>query len=477
MIRPALALLLLPLALGLGAAAPARAEAEAAEALKAFQAALRSAEWKERRDAYYQLSGTDAAGVAQAMLEALASEPNPAVVLAGIGTLAGLRSSAAQDELAMALARGRGVRRLVALLALERQDGSRTTPALLEALGDKSPEVLAQAALAAGRRGLAEAVPALLGLLRHRDWQVRVAASRGLLRLASPPPPPAAPGKPPPPAPGVPEFMQAPAIRAALLEALEQGRGRERTEHVLALERLTGEGHGDNPAAWALVLAGKPVDPRTAAQRTWPAHAFGIPLAGRRLVFVLDNSLRSGDPHRFGTGARMEEVCAVPGGTPLFGSRLRTVGQFAHAHLERAVKDLPGETRFNVLTFNEKVSAVFERPVASNPGTRKTLAETLAGLKVDNGIASYDALTQALDLAGSKDSVAWAKGPDEILFVTCNMPTMGEIVEADVVAAAIALKARLRMVTIHTVGITEHPYDMLATIARETGGVYRNYYE
>ena len=62
--------------------------------------------------------------------------------------------------------------------------------------------------------------------------------------------------------------------------------------------------------------------------------------------------------------------------------------------------------------------------------------------------------------------------PDEIIFITVNMPTTGEIKEADVVGAAIALKARLRMVPIHTVGIHFHPYDMCRDIAAKSGGVY-----
>ena len=55
---------------------------------------------------------------------------------------------------------------------------------------------------------------------------------------------------------------------------------------------------------------------------------------------------------------------------------------------------------------------------------------------------------------------------------TVNVPNAGEIKEADVVAAAISLKARLRMVPIHTVGIHFHPYDMCRNIAQKTGGVY-----
>ena len=89
----------------------------------------------------------------------------------------------------------------------------------------------------------------------------------------------------------------------------------------------------------------------------------------------------------------------------------------------------------------------------------------------------YDAMIEALDLGGSKDGAAWTKGPDEIVFTACNAPNEGEIKDPDVVAAAIALKARIRMVPIHTVGVETHSYTMMETIARETGGVYRKLYD
>ena len=74
--------------------------------------------------------------------------------------------------------------------------------------------------------------------------------------------------------------------------------------------------------------------------------------------------------------------------------------------------------------------------------SRNTVFEALDGLETDDGIAAYTALEQALDVAGAGDAKAWKSGPDEILYVTVNMPTTGEVTEADVVAAAIGLKAR-----------------------------------
>ena len=64
-------------------------------------------------------------------------------------------------------------------------------------------------------------------------------------------------------------------------------------------------------------------------------------------------------------------------------------------------------------------------------------------------------------------------------FLLMSKPTTVRrlIKEADVVAAAIALKAGMLMVPVHAIGIEAHPYEMLKTIARETGGSYVNYYE
>ena len=212
-------------------------------------------------------------------------------------------------------------------------------------------------------------------------------------------------------------------------------------------------------------------------KRVEPAYVFGIPLYGRRVVFVLDNSLRNGDPHRFGTGERLRTLCEVPGRRPILHMRLLTVGQFARAHYKRAIRDLPKGSRYELIVFNASIHSTFGKFASASSASRNLSDEVLDTLKPDDGIATYGALTAALDMGGSADSKAWKKGPDEIVFMTCNMPTTGEIKDADVVGAAIALKARLRMVPIHTIGIESHPYGMLGAIAKETGGVYRNYYE
>ena len=477
--RPPVLLLCL-LLLGLGPARQARAD-DTQEVRKAFRAALAQEDWKARREAYLGIADYDSREVVDEILDALAREENPAVVLTGVGVLAGFVSEGAQAALTEALRKGKSDRKAYVLMALARQRGDASVPILTETVQGKDPVSAAQAALALGQKEVEAAVPHLVGLLGHKDWQLRRAAAMGLRAIAQPPPPKPKPGeeakakdfKWP-----VPESLKAPAVTQALVAALGVATGVDRQAIVAALEAIHEVDLGLNLAAWKLVAAGKEVDERTLRKREHPAAAFGIPLYGERIVLIYDNSLRAGDPHRFGSGDRLLELCQVPGSEkPIFSARLLTVGQFAQAHVERCIRDMPSGTKFDLITFNETIKPLFGRFVGASAANRKLVDDLFETLSPDNGIATYGVLNEALDMGGAGLAKAWKKGPDEIVFVTCNQPTTGDITDADVVGAAIALKTRLRMVRLHTVGIESHPYAMLETMARETGGVYRNYYK
>ena len=168
----------------------------------------------------------------------------------------------------------------------------------------------------------------------------------------------------------------------------------------------------------------------------------------------------------------------MPGARPLLHTRLVTVGTFIRAHITRCINDLPtSNQKFELILFNNIVSPHFGKFTSANSGTKKAATAAIEGLVPAAGMNHYDALRTALDLGGSKDKQAWKNGPDEILFTACNAPNAGEIKEAPVVAAAIGLHARLRMVPVHTVGVESHAYEMMETIATQSGGIYRKLYE
>lgn len=448
---------------------------ELGRARQDFRTAQRHDDWREREDAYKVLAGYDGRDAADEALRALLKEKNGAVVYTGVRCLALMKSTGAQEVYKETLAKGKPRARLLVLMALDAMDAPGLNEALHAVLAGKDAAAAAQAAMALGRRQSLDSIPHLLPLLRHKAWQVRRGAAVGLLALASPP----APKDPATSEPGVlpaPDAMRTPAVTQALAAALAAGTGSERRPMIRVLERVTGADFGLDTNAWKQLAAGKAKDEVVHKPVTIP-HIFGIPILGRRVVVVFDRSLRMDDPHPFRKEGRLEEVCQVPGQRPVSWLRMTRTKDFASAHVRRLLADMEKKSRLEVVLFNNSVSRLFEKFVGPGAGSKKQLKEALDGLKVDEGINSHGALTQALDIAGDKEKQAWKSGPDEIVFITVNVPTVGEVKDPDVVASAIGLKARLRMVPVHTIGIQSHPYDMLRRLAAQTGGVYRNYYE
>lgn len=449
MTRLPLAILLVLLFVG----APARADdGDWKRVRKNFKKDQKHADWRVRKDAYAELSYFDTAASVKEVLSAFAKEKNPAAVLGGIQVLAGFKSAEAQAAVAQALKKGKGNNRLYVLMALERQKGAAGQELLLEVLRGKDSMAAAQAALALGKKRIVEAIPDLKALALSKQWQLRSAAAQAL------------------------QEVRATDALPVLAKSLAMSGGSERRFIVRALQELTGEKFGADSAAWAKLAAGTPGDQITPKAIKLP-HAFQIPIYGRRVVFIMTNSQRNENPHRFKTGERLEELCQVPGSRPILHTRLVTVGHFIRAHAKRLLADLPSGSMYQLLIFNSNVSSVFPKLTSVNSSMRKVVGEAVDGVVPAAGMNHYDALIEALNAAGPKDSAAWSKGPDEIVFTVCNTPNKGEITEPDVVAASIAFKARMRMVPIHTIGVESHSYDMLQAIADQTGGVYRNLYE
>lgn len=418
------------------------------DARKEFRERMKAEAWNERRDAFVLLTPYDGAEAVEEILDALEGEPNGAVVLGGLETLGLLVSDGAKQALLESARKAKGRIRLLALQALEKQKGLEVENALVEALADRDGPVAALAArvLALRERLPVDAPVPLTKLLAHKDWQVRAAAARALTVH--------------------PQEASVPA----LARALEKAEGRDRADLVAALAKTTGEDFGYDPGAWTRVAKGE--EPSAIPRRPVQVPtAFGLPIYGQRVVIVLDNSLRMSDPHPFDSD-RLRKLCETPDPPPVPWYRMKTNGQFAHGHVEHLIGGLPRGTEFGLITFNTLVQNVFEGFASAGSAAERRADEAIANLEPDDGIATYDALMLALDLAGSKDKSAWRRGPDEILFITVNMPTTGEVKEAGVVAAAVGLKARLRQVPIHTVGIHYHPYDMCRQIAELSGGTY-----
>lgn len=460
------------LALLLAAHLPPAYADESSDARRAFRAAQRSEDWKERRAAYIELLDWDGPEVFEELLDATVKEENAAVVLEGVKTLAQLESDGARAALLDALRRAKGRRAHVLLLALSEQRGPGGEDVLAEILAGKDLQTAGLAAVALGAKATQAAVVPLEKALAHREWQVVAAAARGLKHVAwSSWTQPTKPNEQKKPA--MPAWFDVQAVLWPLVDALEKSEGRARMDLIEALEAITKKDYGDNHEAWAQVAKGEQPSEAVLAKRVYPAHFFGIPVHAKRVVVVYDVNVRTEEPHPFADRRRLQELCAVPGGRDVPWYKLRTVGQFMAAHTNRFIQDLPTRgVQFELILSGLKPKHALGRLKGSNPGTKKTAQTLIEKITVENGNDVLAAMNAALDISGGKDSVAMARGPDQVLCVYASIPWLAQETDPEVVGAAIGLKARLRLVPIHAVGVREFPYAMLRTFAQQSGGRY-----
>jgi hypothetical protein len=466
--RAAPLLLLLAVLLGVGAAPHGAAEGTWADAKKAFAKAQKSDDWKARIQGFGELAYYDNADAVGEVLGALAAEKHPAVLLAAIKALAAFQTAPAKEAILKALRSGKDPVRLYVILAVADQPGAEAKDALLELASGRDGQAAAQAAMALGKKRVMEALPTLLGLLKHKDWRVKAAAARAV-RLLAGTPPPAQPGKPAPPA--TPPELVTRDVLNALVDALDLSVGRERTDVIQTLRRLTQQGYAFDVPAWRAYAEGmKPTDITPSPKHG--AYFFGVPVNGRRVVLLADTNVRTEDAHPFQDVARLKEVSSVPGARSVPWQRLKTLKQFLNAHVARTIGDLPSGTMFDLVIVGGKARDVFGKLTAVNDGSRQMATTALEEAATESANDVFTALDQALDIASKKDSVAWDVGPEEILYAIVALPWLAETADPDVIASAIALKARLRMVPITMVGLGEHPYDLCKRLAEETGGTY-----
>lgn len=465
-VRSSLWVVLLLLAAGLE---PARADAWG-DARNAFLKAQKSDKWQDRVTGFAQLAGEDSAEAVTLVLGALAREGNAAVRTAAVRTLAAYASKGAIEALEKVVRAGKDPARLYVLLALAEQPGPSSKDLLIETLAAKDPAAAAQAALALGKKQVPEARPHLLALLQQKDGRLRAAGARGL-RLLAGQAPGSVPGKPQAPAPAP---LRTPEVLNALVDALDGAEGRERTDVIAALARLSGGDYGWDVPAWRAAASGTPAADIGRNPRL-PATFFGVPVHGRRVVILVDTNVRTDDPHPFAETERLKELLKVPGARPIPWAGVRKIKEFLAAHVKRCLADLPAGTLFDLVMVGAKPHPAFGRLTPLNDGTRAQAIALLEGSKPEAGNDVLTALEGALDISGRADGVAWSLGPDELLYANVSIPWLAKEPENNdvlVVGPTISMKARLRMVPITTVGVSDHPHDLLSGLADATGGTY-----
>jgi hypothetical protein len=299
---------------------------------------------------------------------------------------------------------------------------------IYEALAEAGARLPLEAALEREREPvvLAAIVPGLgpraaAAFLEHPVWQVREAAIRGLA--------------------GSPESVP------RLVEVLATGDLRLRDAAHRALEALTGARLPPDVHAWRAWRESEGGPAREPSSRPGVTTAFyDVPVASSRLCFVLDRSLSMREEGRF---------------------------EAARRELKRLLGALPDGTRVNILFFGAGVSSFAGALRPLDAQARRDASDFVDRQVPDaRGTDFYGALDKALLWVGNPDSgTLREEGADTIVLLSDGRPTVGRVVDEELVGRVVARRARPLRPVFHAVQLgTEAP--MLRRLAERTGGRY-----
>ncbi len=370
----------------------------------------------------------------------LADAKDPHVRREALGLLGERRTTSALSKLEKLLSRAKAAEDVGALLAaIGRIRGN--DPEWLDRLaGYAESEDLAV------RNGVLEALGAtgderwlttLVNALGQESWSTRLVAARAL------------------------EKLRTRQGTWALVTRLEKESGRMAVELSGMLFRLTGKPFGTNARLWADWWKSEghaldPLDPDSLAKAERAVESkrlrevtrstfFGLRVLSERVTFVIDVS-----------------------GSMLEPTRGRYVDEQGEARIEKAkeelIRTLGGLARtalFNIVTFSDGVSPFAKHSQEVNEKTLANAEQFVRRLGARGGTNLYGALSFAL---GDPDV-------DTIYVLSDGEPSVGELVDAGAIRAAIARRNEHRGVEIHCVAIGGALH-LLEWLAQDSGGTY-----
>ncbi|MFN3486141.1 MAG: VWA domain-containing protein, partial [Planctomycetota bacterium] len=174
------------------------------------------------------------------------------------------------------------------------------------------------------------------------------------------------------------------------------------------------------------------------------AAFYELPVASSRVCFVIDRSLSMREGDRF---------------------------EKARGELKRLLGALPEGSRVNILFFGAGVSSFAGGLRPLDAQARRDAADFVDRQVPDaRGTDLHGALEKALLLVGNPDSgVLREEGADTIVLLSDGLPTVGRVVDEELLARVVARRARYLRPVFHAVRLgAEAP--MLRRLTERTGG-------
>ncbi|MEE2886694.1 MAG: VWA domain-containing protein, partial [Planctomycetota bacterium] len=200
----------------------------------------------------------------------------------------------------------------------------------------------------------------------------------------------------------------------------------QRVNHVL--KTMTGAiVPKDDPAQWREFWAkeGSKIDvTKIARKKTSGASQggtvsefFGIPIQGRRIVFIIDVSGSMGWP--------MPQEAAGTSASRDRGQILKI--DKAKQELLKAVNGLEPHHKFNVVVYSNNVQKWQKGVVPANKKYKKSLAQRMRGQRANGGTNLFGGLKSGLQMKSLVYGARYDSNVDEIFLLSDGVPTVGDV--------------------------------------------------
>jgi hypothetical protein len=446
----------LPLLLALGiAAAPPSAAAgdDFAQASREVHRALAEKDQGALADALFALRAFDGEPAAKLLLSSAFRRDVPDFVLdAAVDAVALFQSEEAAAPFVAEAGRVREARRFAIFEALGRLKHASAEEALVAAAEDPDPRVRTAALRAlADRDAPATAARAAAEHgSRDADPRVRSAAVAALAKWK------ALPGALP------------------LLGRMAVERGRLFADAWQGLRRISGEELPPNPARWAAWWQTHPGEkewkfepPPLEPPTSWPVA--GVRCWSRRVVFVLDISEGMADKPGYRGEDLVPEDVRKEGGRALEAWKsVQTRLDHARCHIERSIRALPEDARFEVVFGAETSGGVFGNLEPATPESKEKAIGRLRGL---NGKQRQDFLRLLRTAFAGRFEAdplspqAGEEGADTVVYFGTALPSWGLETDPVRIASTVRRWNRVRQVQFLGVGVGNHGGGLLLDLA------------
>ena len=366
---------------------------------------------------------------------------DPVVAIAAIEAVASRKDREAIEDMEKLLERSKSDEVREALLEglSTIYDGENTWVERLEEFAKADDVDMRNAALIEiARLGRSNTDDVFLEALKHPNWSTRLVALEALVdRRES-------------------------KLVAPIVERMQEETGRMAIEFGDALFRLTGESFGSNASTWDRWLADqgdsiaiidesevdkiREDEEERRLKQISDASFFGIRIVSHRVLFIIDVSGSMNEPLR----ARYADEQGEP--------RI----EVAKRELKTAIEALDDNAFFNITPFSSGVESWLEEGVASS--AEKTRAEAL----------EYTDRLGAMggtNLYGSLESAFTDLDIDTIFVLSDGEPSVGDIIDTQLIRDAVAEMNATRKVVINTIAIGGS-FEILEWLAEDSGGTH-----